>query len=148
MDDEKVVARSKRSGFPRMNGWRRIGVVLYAVYCLFSAALLWEEIGNQKGRLFFDKAPRNISVQEADGDGQKLKPWEKDWGSGAETQQEKSHFVPIDRFELSAQKLFVGFLGFPLLTWLFFELAAAAIRWIIAGFRNNPASNPAQDGQR
>jgi len=138
MDGGKVVARSKRSGFPRMNGWRRIGVVLYAVYCLFSAALLWEEIGNQKGHLFFDKAPRNISVQEADGDGQKLKPWEKDWAAMAPD----SPLMPADRFELSSKKIFVGFLGLPLLTWLFFEIAAAAMRWIIAGFRSTPAPNP------
>lgn len=142
MDGEQVVARSKRSGFPRMNGWRRIGIVLYAVYCVFSAALLWEEIGNQKGRLFFNEVPQKLSVQQADSGGQKLKPWEKDWGPGVETQQTKPRFVPIDRFELSAQKLFVGFLGFPLLAWLFFELAAAAMRWIIAGFRNNPTPNP------
>lgn len=45
-----------------LNGGRRMGIVLYVIYCVSPGFSLWDEVSGQRGRLFsmkFHSRPRS-----------------------------------------------------------------------------------------
>lgn len=151
-----------------LNGWRRMGIVLYVIYCVSPGFSLWDEVSSQRGHLFFDEVPQQAAQPSAQ---KQLKPREKyaakaqgqanpfdqfdthDASSGgAQTAQplaqerklmpweEEWDYTPPTVHKFSFRKLFVTFLGTPLLVWFFVEVFVLAIRWIRAGFRTESES--------
>lgn len=130
----------------RMNGWRRLGLVLAVLWLLLLLGGLILEVATSKSTFFtFRTLPQGTFV-DPDGDevvlpdgtrvavhiprdrstSETAKPWEVDWSQvpGLQT-------LPGLRWSRIAT-----WVGAIAIVWLFAEIAALAVAWVRRGFRD------------
>lgn len=132
----------------RLNGWRRIGVVLTASWLVGCAAIIFYEAHSDeqvvKGGLFVWHAlPIGTTVSIENGevtlpDGKTIKitdsdrtiqPWEINW---AKYRDIPTMYVYDDKIKSA--------LAFPFIAWVLIEIIVAVVRWIARGFRAGRAA--------
>lgn len=125
----------------KLNGWRRLALVLCGVWLLGAASLAIYEVLNHRDGYFAgltlpagtivsgDKATLpdgrvislNISIK-----GQAVKPWEIKWDNEPE--------VPTEQL-VRWSKLFTQGVAIPLALWAFIEILTVIANWVARGFR-------------
>lgn len=127
----------------RLTGWRRLGIVITAVWLLGAAALLWggptqvlrvfPGLGTQDFATSSIPAPELRTGLEAAKSrklGRDLLPWEKEWNPVRVVS------VPSEATLPHATRWFILF-GLPAIYWIFTEILALIFGWVKAGFHLN-----------
>jgi hypothetical protein len=129
----------------KLNGWRRLAVVLCGVWCFGATSLaIYEAFTHCDGYFVGLKLPTGtvVSGDKAtlpDGrvidldmsiDGKAVKPWEIKWDSQPE--------VPTEQF-LRWSKLFTQGIVIPLGPWACFAILVMVGNWVVRGFREQKA---------
>lgn len=129
----------------KLNGWRRLALVLCGAWCLGAVSLATYEFLNHRDGHFVglslpigtvvsgNKATLpggrvidlNLSIE-----GKAIKPWEIEWDNEPE--------VPTEQFIRWAKLLTQGF-AIPFGLWVCFELLAFIGNWVAQGFRERKA---------
>ena len=128
----------------RLNGWRRIGVVLVIFWFVIIAGITITELSTSEVIAFtYQTIPKGTKVEGnivtlPNGEtieiyvprdlltGEKAKPWEIDW----------SKYPQITKVQYINWSLLAGaLLAIPFAAWIILEALAYAIRWIRQGFK-------------
>lgn len=129
----------------RLNGWRRIGVVLVAAWCiavLGTVVYEWKSPprGNGAGLFVFLDLPRGMFVPDAGPiqlpDGRTIqlqhravgdKPWEIDWAHEPDVRDKALTF--------RWASFLIALLVAPAGAWVFAEWAVRLVQWVSQGFK-------------
>jgi hypothetical protein len=124
----------------RLNGWKRLGVVLCIAWMLGVASIASYEYTNRKDGWFFGLTlPLGTIITGGkatlpDGrivelnmalDGRPVKPWEVQWDNEPK----------IPTIQVIHWRPLLGALAFPLLLWVAVSLFVRIASWVRAGFR-------------
>lgn len=128
-----------------LNGWRRLGIVLAALWIIGVLALVFLEVSNivKSDKFVYQRIPTGTEIRPGEAHlpdgkvvpiddidpttGRRLAPWEIDWSKQTE--------VPSITYIRWLRLILVAFL-IPLITWLVTELAVIIAAWIARGFKS------------
>lgn len=132
-----------------LNGWRRLGIVLAAVWLVAialiasfgrdSAAYEFMSYEVSVTQMYPVPAPELKAALEAEKVkklGRELKPWEMEWNPTKLVPAE----LKVKERQFSASKAFFIAFILPAAFWLLLELGVGIGRWVLAGFRAPDAS--------
>lgn len=135
-----------------LNGWRRLGIALFAVWFVtFATVLGLSESARNHNFIAFSAvrtkavmvpAPEmkeKIESEKVRQLGRPLMPWEMEWNPRKTVQ------VPEQVMEVSTVKVLLLAIAFPTAIWLLIEGVALTARWIIAGFAINRSDPDVDD---
>lgn len=127
----------------KLNGWRRIGIVLGGVWVLSVVGIAATEVMLEGVGWFVQRTlpagttisgnkamlpnGRTVDINTRGPNGEALSPWDIKWDNEPE--------IPSE-VHVRWLKLLATGVGLPLAVWTFGELMSRITRWIVRGFRS------------
>ena len=126
----------------KINGWRRLAIILSSIWFLGSISLaVYENLNHQDGLFVGIRLPTGTVVSGTKAilpngkiidldtviNGKTIKPWEIKW--------DNEPAVPTEKFIRWLKFLTIGF-ALPFGLWVMFEIMVFMGNWVLRGFRN------------